>query len=107
MCIAVSLLQMFSSVRVFRLSNANLTNQGLNKIFTDLCENLLKVRNHIEQQVITLYVAPYWCFVMALVDRSELYNAHYGTCSSFVLNYELQVFQFLVCFRVFTSSCAL
>ncbi|CAK6951136.1 C2 domain-containing protein 5 isoform X2 [Scomber scombrus] len=34
--------QMFSSVRVLRLSNANLTNQGLNKIFTDLCENLLK-----------------------------------------------------------------
>ncbi|XP_033997222.1 C2 domain-containing protein 5 isoform X3 [Trematomus bernacchii] len=34
--------QMFTSVRVFRLSNANLTNQGLNKIFTDLCENLLK-----------------------------------------------------------------
>uniref|UniRef100_A0A8C9X4H2 C2 domain-containing protein 5 n=1 Tax=Sander lucioperca TaxID=283035 RepID=A0A8C9X4H2_SANLU len=32
--------QMFTSVRVFRLSNANLTNQGLNKIFTDLCENL-------------------------------------------------------------------
>ncbi|XP_036376324.1 C2 domain-containing protein 5 isoform X11 [Megalops cyprinoides] len=35
-------LQMFTSVRVFRLSNANLTNQGLNKIFNDLCENLLK-----------------------------------------------------------------
>ncbi|KAM4618439.1 C2 domain-containing protein 5 isoform 4-T4 [Polymixia lowei] len=35
-------LQMFTSVRVFRLSNVNLTNQGLNKIFTDLCENLLK-----------------------------------------------------------------
>ncbi|XP_077597699.1 C2 domain-containing protein 5 isoform X15 [Stigmatopora nigra] len=35
-------IQMFSSVRVLRLSNANLTNQGLNKIFTDLCENLLK-----------------------------------------------------------------
>ncbi|XP_023131126.2 C2 domain-containing protein 5 isoform X23 [Amphiprion ocellaris] len=35
-------IQMFTSVRVFRLSNANLTNQGLNKIFTDLCENLLK-----------------------------------------------------------------
>ncbi|XP_077373147.1 C2 domain-containing protein 5 isoform X14 [Festucalex cinctus] len=34
--------QMFTSVRVIRLSNANLTNQGLNKIFTDLCENLLK-----------------------------------------------------------------
>nr|XP_046249704.1 C2 domain-containing protein 5 isoform X3 [Scatophagus argus] len=34
--------QMFTSVRVVRLSNANLTNQGLNKIFTDLCENLLK-----------------------------------------------------------------
>ncbi|KAM7002313.1 C2 domain-containing protein 5 isoform 10-T10 [Tautogolabrus adspersus] len=34
--------QMFTSVRVFRLSNANLTNQGLNKIFNDLCENLLK-----------------------------------------------------------------
>ncbi|XP_071356548.1 C2 domain-containing protein 5 isoform X4 [Trachinotus anak] len=34
--------QMFTSVRVFRLINANLTNQGLNKIFTDLCENLLK-----------------------------------------------------------------
>ncbi|XP_076848798.1 C2 domain-containing protein 5 isoform X3 [Brachyhypopomus gauderio] len=37
-----SSLQMFTSVRVFRLSNANLTNQGLNKIFNDLCENLLK-----------------------------------------------------------------
>lgn len=36
--------QMFTSVRVVRLSNVNLTNQGLNKIFTDLCENLLKVR---------------------------------------------------------------
>ncbi|XP_053478424.1 C2 domain-containing protein 5 isoform X4 [Ictalurus furcatus] len=35
-------LQMFTSVRVFRLSNANLTTQGLNKIFSDLCENLLK-----------------------------------------------------------------
>ncbi|XP_056138586.1 C2 domain-containing protein 5 isoform X2 [Lampris incognitus] len=35
-------LQMFTSVRVFRLSNATLTNQGLNKIFNDLCENLLK-----------------------------------------------------------------
>ncbi|XP_041651272.1 C2 domain-containing protein 5 isoform X4 [Cheilinus undulatus] len=34
--------QMFTSVRVLRLSNVNLTNQGLNKIFTDLCENLLK-----------------------------------------------------------------
>uniref|UniRef100_A0A665VI55 C2 domain-containing protein 5 n=1 Tax=Echeneis naucrates TaxID=173247 RepID=A0A665VI55_ECHNA len=34
--------QMFTSVRVFRLIHANLTNQGLNKIFTDLCENLLK-----------------------------------------------------------------
>lgn len=40
----VALFQMFTSVRVFRLSNANLTNQGLNKIFTDLCENLLKVK---------------------------------------------------------------
>uniref|UniRef100_A0A8C5A0H2 C2 calcium dependent domain containing 5 n=1 Tax=Gadus morhua TaxID=8049 RepID=A0A8C5A0H2_GADMO len=35
-------LQMFTSVRVLRLSNANLTNQSLNKIFTDMCENLLK-----------------------------------------------------------------
>ncbi|KAL0968347.1 hypothetical protein UPYG_G00265700 [Umbra pygmaea] len=35
-------LQMFTSVRVYRLSNANLTNHGLNKIFTELCENLLK-----------------------------------------------------------------
>ncbi|KAK6320133.1 hypothetical protein J4Q44_G00092400 [Coregonus suidteri] len=35
-------LQMFTSVRVYRLSNANLTNQGLNKIFTDLCENMLR-----------------------------------------------------------------
>ncbi|XP_035257815.1 C2 domain-containing protein 5 isoform X4 [Anguilla anguilla] len=35
-------LQMFTSVRVFRLSNANLTNQVLNKIFSELCENLLK-----------------------------------------------------------------
>ncbi|XP_041113386.1 C2 domain-containing protein 5 isoform X15 [Polyodon spathula] len=35
-------LQMFTSVRVYRLNNANLTNQGLNKIFNDLCENLLK-----------------------------------------------------------------
>nr|XP_023672509.1 C2 domain-containing protein 5 isoform X7 [Paramormyrops kingsleyae] len=37
-----SSLQMFTSVRVFRLNNVNLTNQGLNKIFNDLCENLLK-----------------------------------------------------------------
>ncbi|XP_048852612.1 C2 domain-containing protein 5 isoform X6 [Brienomyrus brachyistius] len=37
-----SSLQMFTSVRVFRLNNINLTNQGLNKIFNDLCENLLK-----------------------------------------------------------------
>ncbi|CAJ1056787.1 C2 domain-containing protein 5 isoform X14 [Xyrichtys novacula] len=37
-----SAVQMFTSVRVIRLSNANLTNQGLNKIFTELCENLLK-----------------------------------------------------------------
>ncbi|XP_006633820.1 C2 domain-containing protein 5 isoform X7 [Lepisosteus oculatus] len=34
--------QMFTSVRVFRLNNAILTNQGLNKTFNDLCENLLK-----------------------------------------------------------------
>lgn len=39
---------MFSSVRVLRLSNVNLTNQGLNKIFTDLCENLLKVRQSLD-----------------------------------------------------------
>ncbi|KAM9375911.1 C2 domain-containing protein 5 isoform 2-T2 [Pholidichthys leucotaenia] len=37
-----SAVQMFTSVRVLRLSHASLTNQGLNKIFTDLCENLLK-----------------------------------------------------------------
>ncbi|XP_052008241.1 C2 domain-containing protein 5-like isoform X5 [Xyrauchen texanus] len=37
-----SAIQMFTSVRVFRLNNANLTNQGLNKIFSELCENLLK-----------------------------------------------------------------
>ncbi|XP_016339112.1 C2 domain-containing protein 5 isoform X9 [Sinocyclocheilus anshuiensis] len=36
-----SAIQMFTSVRVFRL-NASLTSQGLNKIFSDLCENLLK-----------------------------------------------------------------
>lgn len=45
-----SVLQMFTSVRVLRLSNANLTNQGLNKIFTDLCENLLKVKT-------------FWCWI--------------------------------------------
>lgn len=39
----ICVFQMFTSVRVLRLSNVNLTNQGLNKIFTDLCENLLKV----------------------------------------------------------------
>ncbi|KAK2894473.1 hypothetical protein Q8A67_011702 [Cirrhinus molitorella] len=37
-----SAIQMFTSVRVFRLNNVNLSNQGLNKIFSDLCENLLK-----------------------------------------------------------------
>uniref|UniRef100_A0AAY4BUE4 C2 domain-containing protein 5 n=1 Tax=Denticeps clupeoides TaxID=299321 RepID=A0AAY4BUE4_9TELE len=37
-----SAIQMFTSVRVFRLNNANLTNLGLNKIFNELCENLLK-----------------------------------------------------------------
>ncbi|KAG8438547.1 hypothetical protein GDO86_004928 [Hymenochirus boettgeri] len=35
-------IQMFTSVRVIRLSNMNLTNQTLNKNFNDLCENLLK-----------------------------------------------------------------
>ncbi|XP_064417481.1 C2 domain-containing protein 5 isoform X2 [Latimeria chalumnae] len=35
-------LQMFTAVRVFRLTTVNLTNQGLNKTFSDLCENLLK-----------------------------------------------------------------
>lgn len=43
-CLFLTVFQMFTSVRVLRLSNVNLTNQGLNKIFTDLCENLLKVR---------------------------------------------------------------
>ncbi|MBZ3872278.1 C2 domain-containing protein 5, partial [Sciurus carolinensis] len=36
-------LEMFTSVRVIRLSSLNLTNQALNKNFNDLCENLLKV----------------------------------------------------------------
>ncbi|XP_072327904.1 C2 domain-containing protein 5 isoform X17 [Scyliorhinus torazame] len=36
-------LQMFTSVRVFRLNNVTgLTSHGLNKAFSDLCENLLK-----------------------------------------------------------------
>ncbi|XP_019371197.1 PREDICTED: C2 domain-containing protein 5 isoform X3 [Gavialis gangeticus] len=35
-------IQMFTSVRVSRLSNITLTNQTLNKNFNDLCENLLK-----------------------------------------------------------------
>ncbi|KYO36713.1 C2 domain-containing protein 5 isoform B [Alligator mississippiensis] len=35
-------IQMFTSVRVSRLSNITLTNQMLNKNFNDLCENLLK-----------------------------------------------------------------
>uniref|UniRef100_A0A8D0HIM8 C2 domain-containing protein 5 n=1 Tax=Sphenodon punctatus TaxID=8508 RepID=A0A8D0HIM8_SPHPU len=35
-------IQMFTSVRVSRLSNINLTNPTLNKTFNDLCENLLK-----------------------------------------------------------------
>ncbi|XP_048466103.1 C2 domain-containing protein 5 isoform X1 [Rhincodon typus] len=36
-------LQMFTSVRVFRLNNVtSLTSHGLNKAFSDLCENLLK-----------------------------------------------------------------
>nr|XP_044995393.1 C2 domain-containing protein 5 isoform X6 [Jaculus jaculus] len=35
-------IQMFTSVRVVRLSSLNLTNQALNKNFNDLCENLLK-----------------------------------------------------------------
>ncbi|XP_051785977.1 C2 domain-containing protein 5 isoform X3 [Erpetoichthys calabaricus] len=37
-----SSIQMFTTVRVFRLNNVNVTNQGLNKCFNDLCENLLK-----------------------------------------------------------------
>ncbi|NWW38900.1 C2CD5 protein, partial [Panurus biarmicus] len=36
------LIQMFTAVRVSRLSNINPTNQTLNKNFNDLCENLLK-----------------------------------------------------------------
>lgn len=51
---------MFTSVRVYRLSNANLTNQGLNKIFTDLCENLLKVRPHTHNGD-TLVKPKHWC----------------------------------------------
>ncbi|KAM4820411.1 C2 domain-containing protein 5 isoform 6-T6 [Thomomys bottae] len=35
-------IQMFTSVRVVRLSSLNLTNHALNKNFNDLCENLLK-----------------------------------------------------------------
>ncbi|XP_038963854.1 C2 domain-containing protein 5 isoform X12 [Rattus norvegicus] len=35
-------IQMFTSVRVVRLSSLNLTNQALNKNFNGLCENLLK-----------------------------------------------------------------
>ncbi|NWY20342.1 C2CD5 protein, partial [Aphelocoma coerulescens] len=35
-------IQMFTAVRVSRLSNINPTNQILNKNFNDLCENLLK-----------------------------------------------------------------
>ncbi|XP_038666968.1 C2 domain-containing protein 5 isoform X4 [Scyliorhinus canicula] len=36
-------LQMFTTVRVFRLNNVTgLTSHGLNKAFSDLCENLLK-----------------------------------------------------------------
>ncbi|KAM3673408.1 C2 domain-containing protein 5 isoform 7-T7 [Ammospiza maritima maritima] len=35
-------IQMFTAVRVSRLSNINPTNQTLNKNFSDLCENLLK-----------------------------------------------------------------
>ncbi|KAG8543295.1 hypothetical protein GDO81_025007, partial [Engystomops pustulosus] len=35
-------IQMFTSVRVIRLSNMTLTNQTLNKNFNDLCESLLK-----------------------------------------------------------------
>ncbi|XP_063165095.1 C2 domain-containing protein 5 isoform X9 [Candoia aspera] len=35
-------IQMFTSVRVSRLTNITLTNQTLNKTFNDLCENLLK-----------------------------------------------------------------
>ncbi|XP_010402541.1 C2 domain-containing protein 5 isoform X1 [Corvus cornix cornix] len=35
-------IQMFTAVRVSRLSNINPTNQTLNKNFNDLCENLLK-----------------------------------------------------------------
>ncbi|KAM3927070.1 C2 domain-containing protein 5 isoform 5-T5 [Leptodactylus fuscus] len=35
-------IQMFTTVRVVRLSSINLTNQTLNKSFNDMCENLLK-----------------------------------------------------------------
>ncbi|KFM07354.1 C2 domain-containing protein 5, partial [Aptenodytes forsteri] len=40
--VCLFLIQMFTAVRVSRLSNINLTNQTLNKNFNDLCENLLK-----------------------------------------------------------------
>lgn len=63
LCVSVTVFQMFTSVRVFRLSNANLTNQALNKIFTDLCENLLKVRN------------PYWS-----VGNYAIHGAMLGLC---------------------------
>lgn len=82
---------MFTSVRVFRLSNATLTNQGLNKIFTDLCENLLKVLIIIIAMLVIRNV---------YVSHSNVPSCHY------VLNSVFKIYNY-VCSRVFTSSCGL
>ncbi len=59
--------KMFTSVRVFRL-NTNLTNQGLNKIFGDLCENLLKVNTIV---LFSEYII-YFFSVQSCIDMDHL-----------------------------------
>lgn len=70
---AFSCFQMFTSVRVVRLSNVNLTNQGLNKIFTDLCENLLKVRKNKDPQVVSIMFlySSIFCQVLVFMFAAE------------------------------------
>lgn len=80
---------MFTSVRVFRLNNANLTNQGLNKIFTDLCENLLKVHR-------------FSLFTFSSVFLTLVWQIKWLDCLSIIANMYLS---FCMGSRVSTLSC--
>uniref|UniRef100_A0A665VI34 C2 domain-containing protein 5 n=1 Tax=Echeneis naucrates TaxID=173247 RepID=A0A665VI34_ECHNA len=75
--------QMFTSVRVFRLIHANLTNQGLNKIFTDLCENLLKSFYFKLRSMIPCCLC-HLNFTVAVPEEELIQVKYIGDCKSII-----------------------